>query len=91
MSNEPAILIVDELTGELDTKMGMEVIQLLYDLNREINQTVLMVTHDPAVGALAERTLRMRDGKIIEIISYYFFLTFFYFYSLNITSFISLF
>ena len=91
MSNEPAILIVDELTGELDTKMGMEVIQLLYDLNREINQTVLMVTHDPAVGALAERTLRMRDGKIIEIISYYFFLTFFYFYNLNRTSFISLF
>ena len=69
LSNEPAILIADEPTGELDTKMGMEIIQLLHDLNRELNQTILMVTHDPAVGALAERTLRMRDGKIIEVIS----------------------
>ena len=66
LSNEPAILIADEPTGELDSKMGMEIIQLLRDLNRNLRQTVLMVTHDPTVGALAERTLRMRDGKIIS-------------------------
>ncbi len=69
LSNEPAILIADEPTGELDTKMGMEIIQLLHDLNRELNQTILMVTHDPAVGSLAEKTLKMRDGKIIEVIN----------------------
>ncbi len=68
LSNEPAILIADEPTGELDTKMGMEIIQLLHDLNKELNQTILMVTHDPAVGALAEKTFRMRDGKIIDVI-----------------------
>jgi len=66
--NEPAILIADEPTGELDTKMGMEIIQLLHNLNKELNQTILMVSHDPTVGALAERTLVMRDGRIIETI-----------------------
>ncbi|MHA1148442.1 MAG: ABC transporter ATP-binding protein [Promethearchaeota archaeon] len=65
LCNEPSIIIADEPTGELDTKMGMEIINLLRNLNKELNQTILMVTHDPAVGALAERTLRMRDGKII--------------------------
>ncbi|MFW9989174.1 MAG: ABC transporter ATP-binding protein, partial [Candidatus Odinarchaeota archaeon] len=65
LCNEPAILIADEPTGELDTKMGRDVINLLRNLNRELNQTVLMVTHDPDVGKLAERHLRMKDGKII--------------------------
>ena len=64
--NEPALLIADEPTGELDTKMGMEIIQLLRDLNKELNQTILMVTHDPAIGDLAERTILMRDGKILS-------------------------
>jgi len=65
LCNEPAILIADEPTGELDTKMGRDLINLLRDLNRELNQTVLMVTHDPDVGELAERYLRMKDGRII--------------------------
>ena len=65
LCNEPAILIADEPTGELDTKMGRDVINLLRDLNRELNQTILMVTHDPDVGELAERYLRMKDGRII--------------------------
>lgn len=69
LCNEPSILIADEPTGELDTKMGMEIINLLRDLNRELNQTILMVTHDPAIGDLAERILKMRDGKIIEIVT----------------------
>ena len=68
LSNEPSILIADEPTGELDTTHGMEIIKLLRDLNKELNQTILMVTHDPMVGALAERLLKMRDGKIIETI-----------------------
>ncbi len=66
--NDPAILIADEPTGELDSKSGMEIINLMRDLNKELNQTILMVTHDPDVGALAERTLRMRDGKILDAI-----------------------
>ncbi|MFX1573283.1 MAG: ABC transporter ATP-binding protein [Promethearchaeota archaeon] len=65
LCNEPAILIADEPTGELDTKLGRDIINLLRDLNRELNQTILMVTHDPDVGELAERCLRMKDGRII--------------------------
>ena len=69
LCNEPSILIADEPTGELDTVKGMEIIRLLRELNLELNQTILMVTHDPAVGTLAERMLKMRDGKIIETIT----------------------
>ncbi|MFX1313351.1 MAG: ABC transporter ATP-binding protein [Promethearchaeota archaeon] len=68
LCNNPSILIADEPTGELDTKMGMEIVKLLRELNRELNQTILMVTHDPMIGALAERMLKMRDGKIIEVV-----------------------
>jgi putative ABC transport system ATP-binding protein len=64
--NEPALLIADEPTGELDTKKGREVVNLLKELNKELDQTILMVTHDPAIGNLADRLLRMRDGKIID-------------------------
>jgi putative ABC transport system ATP-binding protein len=66
LANEPGLLIADEPTGELDTKKGREIIKLLHDLNRDLNQTILMVTHDPAIGKLADRLLRMRDGKIID-------------------------
>jgi putative ABC transport system ATP-binding protein len=66
LANEPALLIADEPTGELDTKMGKEIVSLLHELNRELNQTILMVTHDPAVGKLADRLLRMRDGLIVD-------------------------
>jgi putative ABC transport system ATP-binding protein len=66
LANEPALLIADEPTGELDTKMGREIVNLLQNLNKELKQTILMVTHDPGIGKLAERLLRMRDGKIID-------------------------
>jgi ABC-type lipoprotein export system ATPase subunit len=68
LCNEPSILIADEPTGELDTKMGMEIVKLLRELNLELDQTILMVTHDPSVGALAERMLKMRDGQIIDTV-----------------------
>ncbi|MFW9899338.1 MAG: ABC transporter ATP-binding protein [Candidatus Thorarchaeota archaeon] len=66
LANKPSLLIADEPTGELDTKMGREIVKLLHDLNKELNQTILMVTHDPAIGNLADRLLKMRDGKIID-------------------------
>ncbi|MFX1259516.1 MAG: ABC transporter ATP-binding protein, partial [Promethearchaeota archaeon] len=66
LANEPALLIADEPTGELDTKRGREIVNLLHDLNRELNQTIIMVTHDPTIGKLADRLLKMRDGKIID-------------------------
>lgn len=66
LSNEPSIVCADEPTAQLDSAMGVEIVQLLRNLNKELNQTILMVTHDPTVGAIAERILRMRDGKIFE-------------------------
>ncbi|MFX0186395.1 MAG: ABC transporter ATP-binding protein [Candidatus Hodarchaeota archaeon] len=66
LANEPSLLIADEPTGELDTKMGREIVDLLRNLNMELEQTIIMVTHDPAIGQLAERLLKMRDGKIVE-------------------------
>jgi len=66
LANGPALVIADEPTGELDTKMGREIVKILQDLNKELNQTILMVTHDPAIGKLADRLLRMRDGKIVD-------------------------
>ncbi len=64
--NEPAILVADEPTGELDTVTGMQVVRLIQELNEKLKQTTIMVTHDPDIGAMAKKTLRMRDGKLFD-------------------------
>ena len=69
LANSPSILIADEPTGELDSQQGIEIITLMRELNKDLDQTILMVTHDPAVGALAERMIRMRDGKTFRILN----------------------
>lgn len=62
--NEPAILLADEPTGNLDSKSGEEIMQLLLSLNREQGTTLILVTHDPDVGALAQRIIHIRDGLV---------------------------
>jgi putative ABC transport system ATP-binding protein len=64
--NEPAILLADEPTGNLDSKSGKEIMELLLKLNRDTNTTIILVTHDPNVGAQAQRIIRLRDGNIEE-------------------------
>jgi putative ABC transport system ATP-binding protein len=64
--NEPAIVWADEPTGNLDSETALDVMNLLCKLNKEKNQTFIIVTHDPAVGRRADRILRMADGKIVE-------------------------
>lgn len=60
--HEPALIIADEPTGNLDTENGRRVLSLLRDLNRETGVAVLLATHDPALAAAADRVLRLRDG-----------------------------
>jgi len=60
--NQPRILLADEPTGNLDSKNSDAVLGVLSELNRELGQTILMITHNAAAAALAHRTLHMRDG-----------------------------
>jgi putative ABC transport system ATP-binding protein len=63
--NDPAIVFADEPTGALDSESAGDIMDLLVRLNREQGQTVVMVTHDPGVGARADRIVRFRDGAIV--------------------------
>jgi putative ABC transport system ATP-binding protein len=64
--NNPAILLADEPTGNLDTENSEIVLKLLRDLNQKIGQTILMITHNPEAAAYAHRTVHMRDGRIVD-------------------------
>lgn len=63
--NKPALLLADEPTGNLDAKTGKTIMNVLLDLHKQ-GQTILLVTHDPAVAALADRTVRLDDGKVVS-------------------------
>jgi len=62
--NQPAILLADEPTGNLDTENSTAVLGLLRGLNERLGQTILMITHNPEAAAYGHRIVRMRDGKI---------------------------
>ena len=62
--NEPAMILADEPTGNLDTKSGDEIMNLLLELNKSKGTTLLIVTHDPEVAKIAERIIYLRDGLI---------------------------
>lgn len=64
--NEPALLLADEPTGNLDTENSLTVLRLLKQLNEEFRQTVLMITHNPEAAAFGHRTVTMRDGRIYD-------------------------
>ena len=64
--NRPAILLADEPTGNLDTQNSDAVLNIMRDLNERLGQTILMITHNPEAAAFAHRTIRMRDGRIVD-------------------------
>lgn len=64
--NDPPIILADEPTGNLDSKAGAEVMEILHRLHEEKGITVVMVTHDEEIGAQAERIVRLRDGQIVN-------------------------
>jgi len=61
----PQIIFADEVTGNLDTKTGLEIIDLLFSLNQEQNVTVIFATHDPKVQDKSTRTIYLRDGAVV--------------------------
>ncbi len=64
--NNPQFVLMDEPTGNLDSKTARDIMDLVGELNDKFGVTVIVVTHDPEIGRLAGRTLRMRDGMIIS-------------------------
>ena len=66
LAKQPPILLCDEPTGELDFETGRMILALLRRLNRENGQTVLLVTHNAAIGEMADRVVRLRSGAVVE-------------------------
>ncbi|HLM28395.1 MAG TPA: hypothetical protein VK360_00620, partial [Acidimicrobiales bacterium] len=63
--NDPAIVWADEPTGDLDSEMAQEIVDLMRRLNRENGLTFVIVTHDIAVGRRTDRIVRMLDGRVV--------------------------
>ncbi len=64
--NHPSIVLADEPTGNLDSKSGVEIMNIFKSLNRDKGLTIILVTHDQNIAAQAQRAIRVRDGQIVE-------------------------
>ena len=66
VARRPSLLLADEPTGNLDSATGKQIIDLIVALNRNLGSTLVLVTHDPALAALADRIITLRDGRIVS-------------------------
>jgi putative ABC transport system ATP-binding protein len=64
--NEPSILLADEPTGNLDSKTGIEIMAIFQRLNRDLNITIIMITHEPDIASFAKRNILFKDGRVTE-------------------------
>ena len=65
VARRPRLLLADEPTGNLDSATGKQIIELLVTLNRHLGSTLVLVTHDPALAAFADRVVTLRDGRVV--------------------------
>jgi putative ABC transport system ATP-binding protein len=65
LANDPPILLADEPTGNLDSTTGRQIIELLMSMNRERRRTLVLVTHDPELAAVADQVISLRDGRVV--------------------------
>ncbi len=68
LANDPDIILADEPTGNLDSKAGQQIVNLFKKLNEEKNKTIVVVTHDPSWMSTVDRTVKIMDGKIVEVV-----------------------
>ena len=66
LATKPAIILADEPTGNLDSKTSMDVILLMQSISRQFRQTTIMITHNEEIAQMADRTIRIEDGKVIS-------------------------
>lgn len=66
LASKPTIILADEPTGNLDTKTSNDVIGLMKMTSREFNQTIVMITHNPEIAQMADHTIRIEDGRIVD-------------------------
>ncbi len=66
LANDPEIILADEPTGNLDTESGGAILEMLKGLRVDDGKTVIIVTHDPEATAIADRVIRLRDGRVVE-------------------------
>lgn len=68
ISKDPPILLCDEPTGELDFETGKNILKVMQDINRRKSQTIILVTHNTAIAEIADRTVRLHNGSVAEVI-----------------------
>lgn len=66
LANDPPVLLADEPTGNLDSSTGRQIIELLVDVGRRHARTLVLVTHDPELAALADEVIALRDGRVVS-------------------------
>ena len=66
LATKPAIILADEPTGNLDSKTSMDVILLMQSISKQYHQTTIMITHNEEIAQMADRTIRIEDGKVVS-------------------------